>query len=96
MHFAERVTDIVTYHLPDGMTVEGAPADAKVSWPNHALLLVKSTAKPGSLEIVHSEARAFSTAKPEEYGDLRGFYQKVAAADQEQLVLTAATGSKGN
>jgi hypothetical protein len=96
MHFAERVTDVVTYHLPDGMTVEGAPAEAKISWPAHAVMAVKSVAKPGTLEIIHSEARAFSTAKPEEYGDLRGFYQKVAAANQQQLVLTSATVAKGN
>jgi hypothetical protein len=31
---------------------------------------------------------AFTLSKPDEYQDLRGFYQKVAAADQEQLVLT--------
>jgi hypothetical protein len=42
-------------------------------------------------------ARAFSYAKPEEYQDLRGFYQKIAAADQSQLVLTTAPlASKGN
>jgi hypothetical protein len=42
-------------------------------------------------------ARAFTLAKPLEYQDLRGFYQKVAAADQQQLVLTAAPqAGKGN
>jgi hypothetical protein len=34
--------------------------------------------------------RAFTIVKPEEYQDLRGFYQKVSAADQAQLVLAAA------
>jgi hypothetical protein len=42
-------------------------------------------------------ARAFTQAKPEEYQDLRGFYQKVAASDQQQLVLTAVSvAAKGN
>jgi hypothetical protein len=41
-------------------------------------------------------ARAFTFAKPEEYQDLRAFYQKIAAADQQQLVLTAAQVAKGN
>jgi hypothetical protein len=43
-------------------------------------------------------ARVFTLAKPEEYQDLRGFYQKVAAADQQQIVLsaTATAAVKGN
>jgi hypothetical protein len=41
-------------------------------------------------------SRAFTIAKPEEYQDLRAFYQKVAAADQQELVLTRAPAAKGN
>jgi hypothetical protein len=35
-------------------------------------------------------------AKPEEYQALRGFYQKVAAGDQQDLVLDAPPAAKGN
>jgi hypothetical protein len=31
-----------------------------------------------------------------EYKDLRDFYQKAAAADQQQLVLTVSSQPKGN
>ena len=97
MHYGETVTDQVTYHLPAGFTVEGAPADAKISWPLHTLLITKTISAPGTITLVHSLARAFTFAKPEEYQDLRGFYQKVAAADQAQLVLAAAPPTpKGN
>jgi len=41
-------------------------------------------------------ARAFTTATPEEYQDLRNFYLKVDAADQQQLVLTTSPPAKGN
>jgi hypothetical protein len=42
-------------------------------------------------------ARAFTIMKPEEYTDLRGFYQKVEAADQQQLVFTTSNvATKGN
>ena len=100
MHYGDRVTDQITYLLPDGMTVEGAPQDANVSWPGHAVFIAKSKASPGQIVIADALASAFTQAKPEEYQDLRGFYQKVAAATQEELVLTvapaaAATG-KGN
>ncbi|MGA3160793.1 MAG: DUF3857 domain-containing protein [Terracidiphilus sp.] len=97
MHYGEIVTDQVTYHLPDGFTVEGAPQDAQVSWPQHANLMIKTVSAPGKVTIARSLARAFTFAKPEEYNDLRGFYQKVAAADQAQLVLTkTASAGKGN
>jgi hypothetical protein len=90
MHFAERITDDVTYHLPAGMTVEGAPQDASVPWQGHAVFILKSKADAGQIEVVNTLARAFSEAKPEEYQDLRGFYQQVAAAEQAQLVLKIA------
>ncbi len=88
MHYGDRVTDDVTWHLPSGMAVEGAPQDTSVSWQGHALFLIKSKAGTNQIEIVNSLARGFTMAKPEEYQDLRGFYQKVDAAEQAQLVLT--------
>jgi hypothetical protein len=78
------------------MTVEGAPADANISWAGHAVFIVKSKSDPGKLTVARSVARGFTLVKPEEYQDLRGFYQKVAAADQDQIVLTAASVGKGN
>ena len=102
MQYADRVTDDVTFHLPPGAAVEGAPQDASVAWQGHAMFLVKSKTSPNQIEIANSLARAFTIAKPEEYQDLRGFYQKVDAAEQAQLVLTiapapaAAPAGKGN
>ena len=99
MHYGDHEMDEITYHLPNGVTVEGAPQDANISWPGHALFIVKSKTEPDRIIIANSLARAFTEAKPEEYQDLRGFYQKVAAADQQQLVLTtssAAPAAKGN
>jgi hypothetical protein len=94
MHYGEQVIDQVTYHLPPGFVVEGAPQDAKLSWPKHAILMDKTVSAPGQITITRSLARAFTVAKPEEYQDLRGFYQKVAAADQAQLVLAAAPAAR--
>ncbi len=96
MHYADHVSDTVTYHLPAGLIVEGAPQDANVAWTGHAVFIVKSKSAPGELTIADTIARGFALAKPDEYQDLRGFYQKVAAADQEELVLTNAAVAKGN
>jgi Domain of Unknown Function with PDB structure (DUF3857)/Transglutaminase-like superfamily len=97
MHYGDRVSEEVKYHLPAGMVVEGAPPDANIPWTGHAAYVTKTLQAPGEVTISRTIARAFTQAKPEEYQDLRGFYQKVAAADQQQLVLTTqAPAGKGN
>jgi hypothetical protein len=95
MRYGDRVTDDVTYHLPPGAAVEGAPQDTSVSWQGHAMFILKSKAGPNQIEIANSLARGFALAKPEEYQDLRGFYQKVDAAEQAQLVLSIISAPAG-
>ena len=51
MHYGDHVTDEITYHLPNGVTVEGAPQDANISWPGHALFIVKSKTEPDQIII---------------------------------------------
>jgi len=96
MHYADIVSDQLVYHLPAGLALEGAPQDAKIAWPDHALLITKTVPSPGQIVVARKLARNFTFAKPEEYQDLRGFYQKVAAADQQQLVITVLPAGKGN
>jgi hypothetical protein len=95
MHFAAQVTEQLTYDLPAGAAVEGAPADAKVAWADRAIYIVKTKSDGGALTVARVLARAFDVAKPSDYQDLRGFYQKVAAGDQGQLVFSLLTGQKG-
>jgi transglutaminase-like putative cysteine protease len=96
MHYAEQVTEQLTYDLPANASIEGAPQDTRVSWEGHAVYVVKTKSDPGQLTVARVLARAFDVAKSTDYQDLRGFYQKVAAADQGQLVLTVAAGQTGN
>jgi hypothetical protein len=96
MRYAEQVTDQVTLHLPPGFAVEGAPQDARIPWENHAVLITKSAVSPGQIVIARQLTRGFAVLKADEYQNLRDFYKKVAAADQQQLVLTASAASKGN
>jgi len=96
MHYGEQISDQVTYRLPPGLSVEGAPQDATVSWNDHAVLVTKSVTASGSVTIGRTLARVFTAAQPGEYQDLRGFYQKVASSDQQQLVLVKSPEVKGN
>ena len=96
IHYGDILSDQVAYRLPDGFSVEGAPQDAKMTWPEHAIFVDKTVPAPGRITVARILARSFTYVKPGEYQDLRAFYQKVAASDQQQLVLTAAPAGKGN
>ncbi len=96
MHYGEQVSDQVTYHLPPGLTVEGAPQDTRIPWTGHSVLVTKTVPGAGSITIAYQMSRGFTFAKADEYKDLRDFYQKVATADQQQVVLARTPGGKGN
>jgi hypothetical protein len=96
LHYADTEQDNVTYNLPPGYSVETTPQAADVTWPGSALLKITSTAKDGSVTVVRTFAHNFALLPASDYNDLRNFYQKVATADQQQLVLTRATPAKGN
>ena len=90
LHFAEQVIDDVVYHLPAGYSVESAPQPAQMPWPDHAVLVVKTQTGAGTIDIKHIFARGFVLLDPKEYLALRDYYQKIAASDQQQVVLAAS------
>jgi len=96
MQFGEVITDQIVYHLPVGYAVESAPQDAAIPWVGYAKLAAKTRTDPGQITIARLFSRAFSQIKPEQYSDLRSFYQKVATSDQQQLVLSAPRQEKGD
>jgi hypothetical protein len=96
VHYPLGEQDEVTYDLPAGFNVESLPQPANTSWPDHALLKINAGAKDGAAKVVRLLAYNFTLLDPKEYSDLHDFYQKVAAADQQQLVLVRAPQAKGN
>jgi len=96
MNYGGRVTDQITYHLPEGKTVDGGPQNSNFSWTGHALFVVKTTTPPGQVVVTDTLARAFTFAKPDEYQQLRGFYEKLAVVDQEKWVLSGGGEQKNN
>ena len=96
LHYAEQVIDDAVYHLPAGFTVESAPTPAQLPWPEHATLVVMTAPGNGVIDIRHTFQRAFVLLEAKEYPALRDYYQKIAATDQQQLVLVKAPGAAGN
>ncbi len=93
MEYADNIVDEVTYHVPDTFSVESAPPDTSIPWTGHAAFQLKSTVDKNSIEVNRTLARAFTMVMPKDYSALHEFYQKVATADQQQLVLTAVANS---
>ncbi|MGA2169766.1 MAG: DUF3857 domain-containing protein [Terracidiphilus sp.] len=96
VRYAKLEQDDVTYHLPPGFNVESAPQTANAAWPDHALLKIGSQSTADSVRVVRTLAYNFTLLDPKDYQNLHDFYQKVATADQQQLVLTRAPVAKGN
>jgi len=57
---------------------------------------MKATATGNDVLVTRTLARAFTILGADEYSQLRDFYQKVAEADQQQLVLKLSPETKGN
>jgi transglutaminase-like putative cysteine protease len=96
VHYPLLEEDQVTYFLPPGFNVESMPQDGKSNWPGRAVLSIGSTPKNGIVTVQRAMARNFTLLPATEYPDLHAFFQKIATADQQQLVLTRATTAQGN
>jgi hypothetical protein len=96
VHYPMFEDDEVTYTLPPGFKVDSPPQDANSVWPDHAILKIHSSAKDGSITVSRTLAHNFTILDPKNYSDLHDFYLKVAAADQQPLVLTRTPAAQGN
>ncbi len=88
--------DEVAYRFPPGFSVESAPQATTASWPDHAMVKIGSKASADGVTVQRTLAYNFTILDPKEYSDLHDFYQKVATADQQQLVLTRTAAAQGN
>ncbi|MFZ1938560.1 MAG: DUF3857 domain-containing protein [Terracidiphilus sp.] len=97
VHYPKMEQEVVSYDLPAGYTVESSPVSSDVTWPGYGALRIKSETKAdGTLEVSRVFARGFTLLGPESYNNLHDFYQKLAAADQQQIVLLRNPAAKGN
>jgi hypothetical protein len=90
LHYPWATEDRVTVKLGPGLAIESAPAAAIVPFEKFAVY--KTTYK--TAENVYSEDRLLLMGTPvfkkEEYLQLRDFFQKAGAQDQQQVVLKRA------
>ncbi len=97
LHFPYMVRDTVTLTLPAGFTVESVPKDAEIPLPNFA----DYVSKYKGTDTVYAYSRLMAVANiiysAKEYAQIKDFYAKANAQDQQQAVLhlTAVATAKG-
>ncbi|HEX3472656.1 MAG TPA: hypothetical protein VHT28_15855, partial [Silvibacterium sp.] len=89
LHYPYTVHDQFALVLPPGMTAESVPKESSVPFSPNADYIAKFVMQGNT----YAYGRLLRVANPfykvAEYPDLRGFYQKTTADDQEQVVLKA-------
>jgi hypothetical protein len=101
LHYPYVARDEVSLTLAPGLTFENVPSNAKVPLKNLALFQEVYGSKGSEYQQVRQMAIGTPLYKADEFSDLRDFFQKASAQDQEPLVLkripvpatAAATGS---
>jgi hypothetical protein len=96
VHYPELFIDQVIYHLPVGFAVDSVPPVTDIDWTGNAKLHIAADTKADVVTIKRTLAYNFTILGGKDYADLHGFYQKVATADQQQLVLKKAAAPQGN
>ena len=92
--YARSESDDVTYRLPALYKVESSPEASHVEWADHAKLAIATVVDGDGVHVTRSQANNYTIVDPKDYGSLHEFYQKMAAADQQQVVLVRSSGNK--
>ncbi|HZU09189.1 MAG TPA: DUF3857 domain-containing protein [Pseudacidobacterium sp.] len=87
LHYPYMVTDQVKLTLPAGMVIENTPKDTEIPLPKFADYVAKYKGSTNSYNYGRLLVMANIFYEAKEYPDLRGFYAKVNAQDQQQIVL---------
>ena len=94
MRYPAQEQEQITYVLPAGFSLAGAPEDARLKWEDNAAFELRTKVEGSSITSARILARAFTFLDAKDYDQLRGFYQKVTTADQQTLALSATQASK--
>ncbi len=94
LHYPYTEQDQISIKLPDSWTVESTPKSTIVPFPQMARMAIESTTSGNTVTIKRVFVLGNIVFHPEEYASVRDFYQKVSAADQQQLILKRAQPAK--
>jgi hypothetical protein len=91
LHYPFVAQDSVSLTLPAGFTVQSVPANASIPFAQNAAYKATYSAANGAVTVERVVALANVIYKASEYPQLRDFYGKMNAQDQQQVVLEKQT-----
>ena len=94
VQYARSENDDVTYRLPASYKVESSPEASHVEWADQAKLAITTTIDGDEVHVTRSLANNYTIVDPKDYEKLHEFYQKLAVADQQQVVLVRSAGNR--
>lgn len=86
-HYPEVVADAVRVKFPEGMAVESVPDKAILKFQDRAAYGIATTTNANSFTTQRNHTNGAVIVKVEDYKELRNFYTKYEAKDQESVVL---------
>ena len=87
LHYPYLAQDEVTVTLAAGLKVESVPAGDEIPLAQHADYRTKYTGQGNNYQFSRMMALGNTTYPQDQYPQLRDFFQKVGAQDQQQVVL---------
>jgi len=96
LHYPALMIETVIYRMPPDFSVESLPKTDNLNWQGAGALQIGSSSHDNVIEVNRTFARNFTYVAPRAYDTLHDFYGKIAAADQQQIVLIRAATAKGN
>jgi transglutaminase-like putative cysteine protease len=95
MRYPAQEQEQITYVLPAGYTLKENPQDANLRWEENAAYQLRTKVTGDSITDARVLARGFTLLDAKDYEQVRDFYQKVVAADQQELVLAGPGAPSG-
>ena len=87
LHYPYAVQDVVKIVLAPGLTLESIPQNAQIPFPQNAQYVAKYLQSGNTYQQGRLLAVGNTLYKKDDYPQLRDFFQKVSAQDQQQVVL---------
>jgi hypothetical protein len=96
LHYATMEQDEVTYHLSPTMKITSMPHGDSVEWASRIGFTFGLKEHDGAIVATRSFIRTSAVLDSSLYSTLRYVYQKISAADQQQIVLDRAGQTASN
>jgi len=96
VQYAKSQSDDVTYRVPADYKLENGPQVTNLEWADQAKLAIATASDGDAVNVTRTLTSNYTVVETKDYEGLHEFYQKLATADQQQVVLARAPAPNTN